>query len=127
MTGILKHRSLQIPPIHLRRSNEKDGGHVGVRRSIIRIALWIVAVGACVLTRNDAYCRPARIRRRARMNPKARSLVLTESQAACLAALRDRKESKTEIAIEAELDLKKTATALEKLEELGLAGRGEMN
>ncbi len=61
------------------------------------------------------------------MNPKARRLVLTESQAACLVALRDRKESKTEIAIEAELDLNKTAIALEKLEELGLAGRGEMN
>ncbi len=61
------------------------------------------------------------------MNPKARKLVLTESQAACLVALRDRKESKTRIAIQAELDLKKTAEALEKLEELGLAGRGEMN
>ena len=83
----------------------------------------------CWCLRVDARCRilpPCRIRRRARMNPEARS-VLTESQAACLVALRHRKESKTEIAIQAELDLKKAATALEKLEELGLARRGEMN
>jgi DNA-binding MarR family transcriptional regulator len=61
------------------------------------------------------------------MNLEARSLILTESQAACLVALRSRKESKTEIAIQAKLDLKKAATALEALKELGLAGRGEMN
>jgi DNA-binding MarR family transcriptional regulator len=61
------------------------------------------------------------------MNPEARSLVLTESQAACLVALRFRKESKTEIAIQAKLDLKKAATALEALKELGLARRGEIN
>jgi DNA-binding MarR family transcriptional regulator len=61
------------------------------------------------------------------MNPKARSLVLTESQADCLVALRGRNESKTRIAIQAELDLYKTAAALEKLAELGLAGRGETN
>ena len=61
------------------------------------------------------------------MNPKARSLILTESQAACLVALRFRKESKTEIAIQAKLDLKKAATALETLKELGLARRGEIN
>ena len=61
------------------------------------------------------------------MNPGARSIVLTESQAACLVALRLRKESKTEIAIQAKLDLKKAAMALDALKELGLAGRGEMN
>src|ERR1700737_211503 len=61
------------------------------------------------------------------MNPGARSLILTESQAACLVALRFRKESKTEIAIQAKLDLKKAATALETLKELGLARRGEIN
>jgi predicted transcriptional regulator len=61
------------------------------------------------------------------MNPRARRLILTESQAACLVALRSRKESKTEIAIQAKLDLEKAATALEPLKELGLAGRGEMN
>lgn len=61
------------------------------------------------------------------MNTEARSLVLTESQAACLVALRSNKESKTEIAIQAKLDLKKAATALEALKELGLARRGEMN
>ncbi len=61
------------------------------------------------------------------MNPKARNLILTESQAACFAALRLRKESKTQIAIEAKLSLIKAATALERLKELGLARRGEMN
>jgi predicted transcriptional regulator len=61
------------------------------------------------------------------MDTKVRSLVLTESQAACLAALRSRKESKTEIAIQAKLDLKKAAKALEALRELGLGRRGEMN
>jgi DNA-binding MarR family transcriptional regulator len=61
------------------------------------------------------------------MNPGARSLILTESQAACLVALRLRKESKTEIAIRAKLDLKKAAMALDALQELGLARRGAMN
>jgi len=61
------------------------------------------------------------------MNPKVRNLILTESQKACLVALRSRKESKTEIAIQARLDLKKAAKALEALKELGLARRGEMN
>jgi len=61
------------------------------------------------------------------MKPKVRNLILTESQAACLVALRFRKESKTEIAIQARLDLKKAAKALEALKELGLARRGEMN
>ena len=61
------------------------------------------------------------------MNPGARSLILTESQAACLVALRLRKESKTEIAIQAKLDLKKAAMALDALKELGLARRGAMN
>jgi DNA-binding MarR family transcriptional regulator len=61
------------------------------------------------------------------MNPGARSLILTESQAACLVALRLRKESKTEIAIRAKLDLKKAAMALDALKQLGLARRGAMN
>jgi DNA-binding IclR family transcriptional regulator len=61
------------------------------------------------------------------MNPKVRNLILTESQEACLVALRSRKESKTEIAIQARLDLKKAAKALDALKELGLARRGEMN
>jgi DNA-binding IclR family transcriptional regulator len=46
------------------------------------------------------------------MPPKARNLVLTKSQAACLAALQHRKGSKAEIAILAKLDLLKTAAAL---------------
>ena len=61
------------------------------------------------------------------MNPKSRNLSLTGSQATCLAALRLHKESKTQIALEAKLDLKKAAAALEKLQELGLAERGETN
>jgi Mn-dependent DtxR family transcriptional regulator len=55
------------------------------------------------------------------MTPKARNLVLTKSQAACLIALRHRKDSKTEIAIQAKLDLIKTATELGALARLGLA------
>src|SRR5450759_3488674 len=79
------------------------------------------------LSLHAPYCWLARIRRRASMNPKVRNLILTESQKACLVALRSRKESKTEIAIQARLDLKKAAKALEALKELGLARRGEMN
>ena len=96
-------------------------------RLIVLIALWIIAAGACLLSLYGPYCCLARIRRRASMKPKVRNLILTESQAACLVALRFRKESKTEIAIQARLDLKKAAKALEALKELGLARRGEMN
>jgi Mn-dependent DtxR family transcriptional regulator len=52
---------------------------------------------------------------------KARNLVLTKSQAACLVALQPRKGSKAEIAILAKLDLVKTAAALRVLMPLGLA------
>jgi Mn-dependent DtxR family transcriptional regulator len=55
------------------------------------------------------------------MTPNSRNLVLTKSQAACLIALRDRKHAKTEIAIQAKLDLIKTATELGALAQLGLA------
>jgi len=51
--------------------------------------------------------------------------VLTSSQAACLIALRDHQGTKTDIALQARLDLRKTAIALERLEVLGLARRGE--
>jgi len=51
---------------------------------------------------------------------KARSLVLTKSQAACLTALRNGKVAKPEIAILAKLDLTKTSTALGTLTQLGL-------
>lgn len=61
------------------------------------------------------------------MNRRSRNLTLTEAQSACLAALGLNKNSKTQIAIEAKLDLKKATAALEKLRELGLAERGEMN
>jgi hypothetical protein len=50
------------------------------------------------------------------MNPKVRNLILTESQEACLEALRSRKEFKTDIAIRAKLDLKKVEKALEAFE-----------
>lgn len=82
---------------------------------------------ACSLSLDRPYCCLARISQRARMNPGARSLILTESQAACLAALRLRKESKTEIAIQAKLDLKRATVALDALKELGLARRGAMS
>ena len=52
---------------------------------------------------------------------KARNLVLTASQAACLVVLRHCKGSKAEIAILAKLDLLKTAAALRVLMRLGLA------
>ena len=55
------------------------------------------------------------------MPVKARNLILTKSQAACLIALRHCKDSKSKIAIEAKLDLIKTATALGALARLGLA------
>jgi predicted ArsR family transcriptional regulator len=59
------------------------------------------------------------------MTPKARNLILTLSQAACLIALRHRKGFKTEIAIQAKLDLIKTATELGALARLGLAKQGQ--
>ena len=54
------------------------------------------------------------------MMPKAENLVLTKSQAACLMALRDGKHFKSKIAIQAGLDLVKTAAALGVLARLGL-------
>jgi DNA-binding MarR family transcriptional regulator/biotin operon repressor len=52
--------------------------------------------------------------------PEARSPVLTSAQAACLIALRDGKDLKTEIAIQAGLDLAGTTAALAALAELEL-------
>jgi len=59
------------------------------------------------------------------MSSKGPSLALTESQTACLVALRHRKSSHSKIAIEAKLDLKKTAAALSTLAQLGLAEQDE--
>ena len=59
------------------------------------------------------------------MTPKAQNLVLTKSQAVCLIALRHRKDSKTAIAIQAKLDLIKTATELGALARLGLAKQAQ--
>jgi Mn-dependent DtxR family transcriptional regulator len=61
------------------------------------------------------------------MPSKTRNLTLTHSQAACLIALRRCKDSKSKIAIEAKLDLIKTATALGALARLGLAKRNQVN
>jgi DNA-binding IclR family transcriptional regulator len=54
-----------------------------------------------------------------------RKLVLTGSQAACLAALRAHKKHNTRIAIEAKLAVAKTATVLRSLARLGLARQAE--
>ena len=59
------------------------------------------------------------------MTAKAQSLLLTESQAACLIALRRRKDTQPKIAIEAKLDLKKTSTVLHALTSLGLAKQAQ--
>src|SRR6266850_2349042 len=59
------------------------------------------------------------------MTSRARKLVLTKSQAACLIALRRRKDSKTEIAIQAKLDLTKAANGLRALARLGLARQNQ--
>jgi DNA-binding IclR family transcriptional regulator len=55
------------------------------------------------------------------MARKVQNPILTKSQAACLIALRHRKDSKTEIAIQAKLDLIKTTAGLGALARLGLA------
>jgi Mn-dependent DtxR family transcriptional regulator len=59
------------------------------------------------------------------MIPKAGNLVLTKSEAACLMALRDGKHFKSKIAIQAGLDLVKTAVALGVLARLGLAKQSQ--
>jgi DNA-binding MarR family transcriptional regulator len=58
------------------------------------------------------------------MAPKDRHL-LTQSQAACLMALRCRKQSQPKIAVEARLALARTAAALRALAGLGLAKRDQ--
>ena len=61
------------------------------------------------------------------MSSKAGELVLKKSHAACLAALRQHKEAKAQIAIQARLALDKASKGLRELERLGLAQRDEMN
>ena len=53
--------------------------------------------------------------------PKAQNLVLTQSQAACLFALRQGNETQPRIALGAKLALAKTAAALRTLARIGLA------
>ena len=55
--------------------------------------------------------------------PRARNLLLTQAQAACLIALCSGRNSQSKIAIEAKLGLTKATAALRKLAELGLAER----
>jgi predicted transcriptional regulator len=57
--------------------------------------------------------------------PNAKNLLLTEPQAACLIALRHRKDFQSKIAIEAKLSLKKTLAALRTLAEVGLVERDQ--
>lgn len=59
------------------------------------------------------------------MASKPRNLLLTQSQAACLIAVRHRKESQPKIAMEAKLALGNTATVLRSLARLGLAKRDQ--
>ena len=56
---------------------------------------------------------------------KARGLVLTKSQAACLTALRNGKVAKPEIAMLAKIDLTKTSAALGTLARLGLVKQNQ--
>src|SRR5580693_3271204 len=68
-----------------------------------------------------AYCAVDRINGTISMSRKTPRLALRESQTACLVALRHRNSSISKIAIEAKLDIKKTAAALRTLAQLGLA------
>ena len=59
------------------------------------------------------------------MGARSRLFRIFRTQAACLIALRHRKDLKTAIAIRAKLDLIKTATELGALARLGLAKQGQ--
>lgn len=59
------------------------------------------------------------------MRARAQTPVLTRTEAACLVALRTHGTPSTRIALQARLDLARTATALKRLEELGLVGRAQ--
>src|SRR6266511_4234361 len=67
----------------------------------------------------------SRINGEVRMRAKAQNLVLTESQAACLIAVRHRKVSQPKIAVEAKRNLRKTAASLRELARLALAKKGQ--
>src|SRR6266404_2213969 len=85
-------RSLMLNPNTRRTAYRFNVGHHGdailvpkltdvtVRDLIVLIALWIIAAGACSLSLHRPYCCLTRIGWRARMNPGARRLILTESQ-----------------------------------------------
>jgi DNA-binding MarR family transcriptional regulator len=61
------------------------------------------------------------------MPGKARTIVLTKSQAACLMALRHHPETKTGVAIAAKVTITKAAEALGILKNLGLADKDQAN
>jgi DNA-binding IclR family transcriptional regulator len=67
-----------------------------------------------------------RISLKSRGMPKTSNVLLTQSQAACLIALRIRQGSQPKIALEAKLALARTATALRTLARLGLAKRDQL-
>jgi DNA-binding IclR family transcriptional regulator len=70
---------------------------------------------------NTAYCEGESTGERSM--PRARNLLLTQAQAACLSALRSGGNSQSKIAMQAKLGLAKATAALRKLAELGLARR----
>ena len=85
--------------------------------------LWMDAVPSYPCGRERGHTAVDRINGTISMSRKAPVLALRESQTACLVALRHRKCSTSRIAIEAKLDIKKTAAALRTLAQLGLAER----
>ena len=85
--------------------------------------LWMDAVPSYSGGRERGHTAVDRINGTISMSRKAPRLALRESQTACLVALRHRKCSTPRLAIEAKLDIKKTAAALRTLTQLGLAER----
>ena len=85
--------------------------------------LWMDAVPSYPFGRERGHTAVDRINGTISMSRKAPRLALRKLQTACLVALRHRKCSTPKLAIEAKLDIKKTAAALRTLTQLGLAER----
>src|ERR1700722_16392736 len=81
------------------------------------------AVPSYSCRREGGHISGGRIHGTSSMSRKSPRLALRESQTACLVALRHRKCSTPRLAIEAKLDIKKTAAALRPLTQPGLAER----
>jgi predicted transcriptional regulator len=88
-------------------------------RRYVAIVLWTALINSMHEGANTAYCDGESIGERS----MARNLLLTQTQAACLIALRSGRNSQSKIAIQAKLGLTRATTALRKLVELGLAQR----